>query len=208
MSGDDFSDPARGLFLDNRNGTGNYQSPPTGITIDYRWEYLYDNKGLVARLGTSFREGWGSWFFWSADAAGKMFERDFAVEARVRASKSAAQAFYGLRYVFNADDYYTAMVVPGTGTYVLRWSKGTNNLAGDVNPAIQRGSEANTLRMEVHSDSLRLFINGREVDRVQSDGLSRRPGTLGILWGMTDPPSEGEVEVRFSDFNVYALAPE
>jgi hypothetical protein len=208
LSADDFSDPARGLFLDNRGGSGNYTSPPTGVTIEYRWAYLYRDNALIGQLGTSHPQGWGSWFFWSADAAGKLFDPNFSAEVHMRAAKSASQAFYGLRYAINDDDYYTAMVVPGTGTYVLRWSKSGNNLAAALSPAIKRGTEQNQLRIEVFGDALRLFANGREVDRVQHDGLSRRPGTLGVLWGMSDPPSEGDVEARFNDLKVYALAPE
>lgn len=208
LSADDFSDPAKGLFLDNRSGTGSYTSPPTKVTIEYLWEYLYGNKELIARLGTSYPQGWGSWFFWSADASGKVFEADFAAEVRARATKSAGQSFYGIRYLLAGDDYYTAMVVPGTGTYLINWAGGAGNLAAALSPALGRGGDENRLRIEVHGDTLRLFINGREVDRVQHEGLARRPGTLGVLWGMTDPPADGEVELRFDDFKVFALAPQ
>ena len=54
---------------------------------------------------------------------------------------------------------------------------------------------------------MRVFANDREIDRVQHEGLGRRGGQAYLFVEMAGPPADGEVEVRFSDFKVYALAP-
>ena len=51
------------------------------------------------------------------------------------------------------------------------------------------------------------FANGQLLASAQQPGLTRRGGQLALLAEMAGPPADGEVEVRFSDLKLYALAP-
>lgn len=59
--------------------------------------------------------------------------------------------------------------------------------------------------MEVRGNTMRVFINGVEAERAQHEGLARRGGVLRLGVSMYGPPDDGDVEVRFTDFKVYAL---
>ena len=221
LRSDDFSDPARGLFQDNRQGIDRLTFSD-GTSAQYRWEYGYAEKALVALIKGPYPKNPDQDVLdWGANAAGKILD-DFAVEVRAKAVKSPSQVRYGLEYWFPDParmpgsqaggyrlftDIYRFFVDPGVGRYGIRWEKENRSLASGRTRALESDSGENLLRVEVRGDTMRVFINGDEIERVQHDGLARRGGEIRLHFGMVGPSAGDEVEIRFWDFNVYSLDP-
>ena len=104
-------------------------------------------------------------------------------------------------------DAYRFFVDPGVGRYGIWWEKEKRLLVSGRTRALKSASGKNLLRVEVRGDTMQVFINGEEIDRVQHDGLARRGGEIRLYFGMVGPPAEDEVEFRFTDFKLYSLGP-
>jgi hypothetical protein len=59
--------------------------------------------------------------------------------------------------------------------------------------------------MHVRGNSVSLLINGNQINVARDDGLAARPGAVGIHFALTGQPADGQVEIRFTGFKVYAL---
>lgn len=210
LHSDDFADPAKGLFLDKQRGIT--RGMLGGDTpFEFVWEYGYANKSLEVRLnspspapnpGTQGRR-----FYHGAAETDKILSGDFAVEVRARATKSVEQATYSIDYVLSGEDRYQFVVAPSVQRHGISLGPQHRNfMSNDRNSTISRGGEENQLRMEVRGDTMAIFVNGQELDKGRHDGLRRRGGTVELVAGMSGPPEDGEVAVRFTDFKVYALA--
>lgn len=204
LRSDDFSDPKRGLFLDNQRDS-NRQTFSNGVSAQYQWEYGYADRALVFRLkapSPPIPEGGG--IFQSAAAADRVLG-DFAVEVRAQTTKSG-QGAYSIDYVLAGEDRYRFVVGPGLQRHGISLGPQHRNfMSNDRNSAINRGGEENHLRMEVRGDIMTIFVNGVELDRGQHDGLRRRGGSIELAAGMAVQPPDDGIEVRFTDFKVYSL---
>ena len=102
-------------------------------------------------------------------------------------------------------------IQPGTGSYTVSGFLGGDGrgltLASGRSSALNRGADDDLLRLEVRDDVARAFANGQEVDRAQHPAIGLRPAKLNLSWWMFGPAADGDVEVRFTDFKVYELAP-
>jgi hypothetical protein len=72
-------------------------------------------------------------------------------------------------------------------------------------PAIHRGYDENRLRLEVRGDTMRMFVNGEELGQARDDEVALRGGRVELIWDMSGPPEDGDVEVRFTNFKVSSL---
>ncbi len=211
LHSDDFSDPAKGLFLDKQRGTTRGMLSDN-TPFEFLWEYGYADKSLQVRLKSPSLAPnpavQGRRFYQGAGGADKILSGDFAVEVRARVTKSVAQANYSIDYVLSGEDRYQFVVAPSAQRHGISLGPQQRNfMSTDRNSAINRGGEENQLRMEVRGDTIIIFVNGQQLDKGQHEGLKRRGGTIELVAGMAGPPDDGEVEVRFTDFKAYALAP-
>lgn len=203
---DDFSDPAKGLFLDNQRGT-NRITFRDGVSHQYEWEYSYAEGGLLARIRGPYPENPDrAHLGYSAAAADRVIE-DFAVEVRASATKSPSAAQIALRYVLPGTPQvlYEFGARPGDSGYHIWLNSPQRVLVSGRSSAINRGYEENHLRMEVRGDTMRVFANGRLIDEARHEGIATRSGRFHLIWAMWGAPEDGDVEVRFTDFRVYAL---
>jgi len=211
LSSDDFSGPARGLFLNNQRGVSRASGPASGSTHQWEWDYGYADGALVTHIRGAWDEPGTLTFGNDAEPADSRMFGDFAVEARARATRSIDNAEYALTYVTAANTSYSWRVAPGRQQYRLRRGdqNGNQNLAVGRSTAVNRGNEENLLRIEVRGDTMGGFINGREVDRVQREELATRGGAVRIgFYAMSGPLADGDVEARFTEYRVYALEPQ
>ena len=207
LSSDDFSDPARGLFLNNQRGTGRLTVSP-GATHPFDWDYAYAGGALIGHVRGPYPES-GYWFGREVEPADSRMFGDFAVEARARATRSPDEAEYAVGYDPTPSSAYRFLVTPGVQRYRVHWLQERRNLAVGRSSAVNPGAGENLLRIEVRGDTLRCFINGQEVDRVQHVGLAARGGSVRIgFYALSGGPLvDGDVEVRFTEFRVYSLDP-
>ncbi len=208
LGSDDFADPAKGLFQNNQQGTARIGLPGGGGPHAYQWEYGYLDRSLVARIKGPYPPNQEQALLsWNAPALEKL-SGDFAAEVRARATKSAAQARYGLSYTPSAGDMYVFSVAPEVGSFgvVFNQQQQRHALVQARTGALKRGDEENLLRMEIRGATMQVVINGRQVDSVGDEGLGRRGGTLNLNFSMQGPPADGEVEVRFTEFKLFSLA--
>jgi class 3 adenylate cyclase len=200
---DDFSDPARGLFLNNQRGVAR------GVLADdtsyeYQWEYRYADGALVARLTLPAIEEVLRPYKGAA-AADRVFG-DFAVEVRARTTTSGNRARYGIEYVLTDEDRYRLEVAPAVQQYGLSLGPLQRNLLAHArSSAVNREDAENHLRMEVRGGTMTAFVNGIEVDQGEHPGLARRGGTVELIVGHYQRPQEAPVEVRFTDFRLFSL---
>ena len=144
-----------------------------------------------------------AYFGFGATASDKIFG-DFAAEVGVQVSKSSGQTQFSLSYLPVTNEVYSFTVSP-VGNYGLHWSKEQRSLISGRSSAFNPTSEDNVIRLELRGDIVTLYANGRKLDSFQQQDLARRGGSLSLGWNMFGPPSDGDVEVRFTDFRVYAL---
>jgi hypothetical protein len=202
---DDFGDPATGLFRDNQEGTAQ-AAFSNGLTGRYQWRYGYEDRALVARLLGPYPDNPDQAILGIAASAADKQHEDFEVEVTGQATSSPEVALYGLRYT-TTDDSYFYRVTRDAGAYDLWSEKDRKLLSGGRTAALRRAGQPNQLRLEVRGDTIRVFANGQLLDQARHDGLARRGGQLHLFFEMAGPPSAGSVEVRFTDFKVYALTP-
>ena len=161
LRSDDFSDPAKGLFQDNRQGIDRVIFSD-GTSAQYRWEHGYAEKALVARIKGPYPKNPDQGVLdWGAGAAGKVLD-DFAVEVRAKAVKSPSQVRYGLEYWFPDParipgsqaggyrlftDSYRFFVDPGIGRYGIQWEKENRSFASGRTRALKSDGGENLLRV-------------------------------------------------------------
>ncbi|HEX6511870.1 MAG TPA: hypothetical protein VF157_06205 [Chloroflexota bacterium] len=196
---DDFSDPAKGVFPAQQAGTA--RLPEDGVTAP--WSYSYEDGALVARVGPPSGPLSRRVIGGSARAPNRL-TGDFAVEVRARASASAASAVYGVRY-FPGDREFGFGLQPGQGSYAA-WELFKPPLATGQSKAIARDQEENWLRLEVRDSGARLLVNGRMLDSLRQDAFGLRPASVGLFFDAVGAPSDGAVEIRYTDFRVYSLS--
>lgn len=206
LRADDFSDPARGLFLDRQQGTSR-TTFSSGATYQYNWEYGYQDGSLVARVrGPYPTNPDGAWVGVWAPAADKVWE-DFAVEVKARATRSAAASGYTIIYLAPPDHRYEYQVRAGDAVYSIWSAEDNRTLAIGRTGAANRGSEENHLRLEVRGDTMTIFLNGQLIDRAQHSGLAARDGALVLASNLRGLDPDVDLEVRFTDFKVLAWQP-
>jgi hypothetical protein len=206
LRSDDFSNPARGLFFDDRRGTTRLTFGP-GEVHEFGWEFRYVEGSFAGFiLGPHPDRTTPTWLGAAAEAVDKVFD-DFAAEVRVRGIRSPGQTIYGIRYRVSPEESYTLQVRPVDRWYRILWQSGGDHVLSSGNSSvINSGNEENHLRIEVRGDTLTAFANGQIIDRARHEGLVRRGGNIFLNWAMTGPPADQQVEVRFTDFKVYGPA--
>lgn len=205
LRSDDFSDPARGLFLDNRRGI-NRGSTPSGVSYAIPWEYGYADGALVVRVRGPYPPNPDRSLIGVNAAAADAVQGDFAAEVLVQAKKSPGAARYGFELpVTQSTVYYSFLIRPGDGSYFVTYQQ--RALRDSRSTAINRGKEENLLRVEVRGSSARVVVNGQQVAEFQHDGLSSLEGSVRLRAHIGAEPEEAEVEVRFKDFKIYSLEP-
>lgn len=204
LRSDDFSSPIRGLFMDKQSGTSG-GAFGDGTPYEYRWEYGYADNALVAVLRGLYPERPGA-FPYRGIAAADRIPGDFAVEVRGRATRKPDRARYAIDYVVAGEDRYRFEIAPGPSSYGIHLGPMRRNfMASGRTGAVHQADEENHLRMEVRGDTMTVFANGEELDQGQHAGLARRGGTIELVAGMFGTLTDGDVEVRFTDFRVYTL---
>jgi hypothetical protein len=195
---DDFSNPAAGLFLNQQSGTGTLPSDRTTA----HWDYVYQDGALVAHVGAPSQPLSGRLIGGSARSANRLMG-DFAFELRASATRSAATAVYGLRY-FPGSREFGFGAQPGQKSYQF-WELFQPPLRAVRSGAVAPDDQENYLRMEVRGTAVRLFINGQVVDDLQDDAFGARPASVGLFFDTSGSPLDAAVEIRYTDFKVYAL---
>jgi len=195
---DDFSNPANGLFLDHQSGTA--KLPPDNASA--QWDYSYQDGALVAHVSPPIMPLSGRLIGGSARAANRL-TGDFAFEVKARATQSPAHAVYGLRY-FPGSREFGFGIQPSQKSYQL-WEIFQPPILAARSNTIAPGGEENLLRLEVRASSVRLFVNGQEVDSRQDEAFGARPASAGLFFDTTAAPADGAVEIRYAAFKVYAI---
>ncbi|HVA23802.1 MAG TPA: hypothetical protein VMW62_05360 [Chloroflexota bacterium] len=195
---DDFSNPAKGLFLDHQKGKASLPADRASAA----WDYAYQGGELVAHVGPPSLPLAGRVIGGSARALNRV-TGDFAFEVRARATRSPANAVYGLRY-FPGSREFGFGIRPGQKSYQF-WEIFRPPLLAAQTTAIAPDESDNVLRLEVHGNTLRLFANGQMLDSVQDDAFTARPASVGLFFDTAAAPTGESVEMRYSDFKVYSL---
>jgi class 3 adenylate cyclase len=205
---DDFSDPARGQFLNNQQGTARVMV--NGAPVDFQWGFGYQGGAMVVRLSGTYPENSGPDqppFGRSAPMIDKVFE-DFAAEVRGHLTKSPGQGRFGFLYTPVPGDTFSFTVNPTTPGYVISHTVNQQTVqvlisrrTGLLKPADQD----NVVRLEVRGDTARLFINGQQAEQVQHESLGRRGGVVGLQFLAAGRFPDGEAAVQFDDFKLFAL---
>ena len=196
---DDFSNPAGGLFLDHQIGTATLP----GDKATAHWDYGYRDGALVAHVSAPTRP-LEERVIGSAARSANRLTGDFAFEVRARATAAAANALYGLRYYPGGREFGFG-IQPGQKSYML-WELFQPPLIAARNSAIAGDDADNFLRMEVRGSAVRPLVNGQAIDSRQDEAFGARPATVGLLFDSVASPGSESVEIRYSDFKVYALS--
>jgi|SRR5581483_2203803 len=195
---DDFSNPLTGLFLDHQVGLATLPSDRASAS----WDYSYQDGALVAHVGPPSLLLNGRLIGSSARAANRL-TGDFAFEVRARATKSAGQTMFGLRY-FPGTREFGFGIAPETRGYRF-YELFQPPMVSARSDAIVSGDQENMLRLEVRGSSLRLFVNGQRIDDLKDEAFGARPASVGVFFDVSGPPDDGQAEVRYNDFKVYSL---
>ncbi len=195
---DDFSNAAGGLFLDRQMGTA--KLPPDGITSQY--DYAYQDGMLISHITAPTGYLAGRVIGTTARAANRL-SGDFAVEVRARAGRPSASAIYGLRFIPGSREFGFA-VRPSQKSYQL-WEIFQPPFVAARSSQVAADEQENLLRLEVRGNSLRLFVNGQEVDGRDDAAFAPRPASVGVFFGTVAAPNEPPVTVNFTSFKVYAV---
>ncbi len=210
LQADDFSDPARGQFANNQQGT--LRVTVAGSPVEYQWSYAYQGGAMVARLTGDYPANPGPDqlpFVRAITSTDKVFE-DFAVEVYGRIAQSPAQTRFGIQYAAAQNDNYNVTLNPMASTYAINHTLNGQQiqmLAARRTTAMKPADQDNSLRFEVRGDTAKLFINGQQVDQVQHEGLARRNGQVSLLVLGVGPLTNRTSEVQFDDFKLFSLAP-
>jgi hypothetical protein len=205
LRADNPGDPSLRIFapgqITTRISVGN------GVTAAMATSWRYNDQGLVVLTGPPTPAVQNGQVIVTFVGAPDAVDGDFAVEARVRATKSVAQALYGLRYRIDGNNSFGFYVSPGAGTY--RVTKQDNNvvtqLAAGRAAAIQADGAENLIRMEVRGDAMTVLVNGQSIPALRDASIARRGGRVGILAGTMGNPADGEAETTFAGFRVSTL---
>ncbi len=192
---DDFSDPSRGLFLGRQDGTATLP----GDRASAKWDYTYRDGSLVAHVSPPSVPLNGRLIGGSARSANPL-TGNFAVEVRARATANVEHAVLGLRLYPGGRDFAFGLR-PSSKTYEV-WEIFKEPMLSAQNPVID---SENLLRLEVRGASLRLSINGQPLRALQDEPFGARPASVGVFFDTTAAPGEDPVEIRYSDFKVFAL---
>lgn len=207
LAADDFSDPRKGLFVDNQRGTGRYTVPAgrtnAGFAYTCPYEGKYQDGALVARVGP-YPQGLSGRYIGMDMRMADRPQGNVAIEVESNVTKSPAQAWHGVRMDFSGDDAYRAYINTQNRSFEV-YAGDTTLLDSGRSNAINLGGAPNALRVAFVKDTLTLSVNGQQVSQVRHDGLTRRTGNMQLAARMAAQPAEGEVEVRFKNFKVYAL---
>lgn len=204
---DDFADPTKGQFRDKLVNTVR-ATLPNGAAVQYPWEAGYIDGGYVTRIKGPYPDNPQRVpFLVNIDSANRV-QGDFAVEVTARTLKSSAEVRYGLICDLGPDNFLVFAMNANDGTYVaatgnrgdIRRSL-TSGRASSVRPA----NQDNVMRLEVRGEALRLFVNGQELAPARLPSRSREASLLGLQFGMLGPLADGDLEVRFDDYKVFAL---
>src|SRR5579864_3492726 len=201
IASDDFADTSKALFLDNQQGTARVAQNQVP------WTYRYQDGALVADLLGVSSPNIGEVPIGPKTQARGEFAQNIGVEVSAVATRSPDQAFYGVDYDVPGGTTYRFGIAPGASQYTLNAiSTGPPRvLARGRTNAILSPPAANQIRMDVRGNSISLLINGNQINVVRDEGVNARPGAVGIHFALTAPPADGQVEVRFTGFKVYAL---
>ena len=196
---DDFSSPAKGMFLDHQQG--NARLP--GDNASARWDYGYANGELVAHVSPPSVPLAGRVIGGAARALNRV-TGDFAVEVRARAASPAANAVYGIRF-WPGPREFAFGIEPSQKRYML-WEIFRPALLAAASPAVAPDGADNLLRLEARGSGVRLFADGQLLDSFQDDALGVRPAEVGLFFDSVAPPAGDSVEVRYTAFRVFSLA--
>ncbi len=195
---DDFSNPAKGLFLDHQRGSATLP----GDRASASWDYAYQTGELVAHVGPPSVPLSGRVIGGSARALNRV-SGDFAFEVRARATRSPKDVIYGLRY-FPGSREFGFGLQPGPKAYQF-WEIFRPPLLAASSVAIAPDESENVLRLEVRGSAIRLFANGQMLDGLQDDAFGARPASVGLFFDSSAAPTADTVEMRYADFRVYSL---
>jgi hypothetical protein len=195
---DEFTNPAKGLFLERQSGTSSLPADRASA----QWDYAYQNGELVAHVGPPSLPLAGRLIGGSARGLNPL-TGDFAFEVRARATRAPGSAVYGLRYFPGGRDFGFG-IEPSGKRYKL-WEVFRPPLLAAQSDAIASDDAENVLRLEVRGSALRLLVNGRAVDSLRDQAFGARPAAVGLFFDSTAPPGGDSVEVRYRDFRVYSL---
>jgi hypothetical protein len=195
---DDFSNPAKGLFLDRQRGTASLPADHDSA----QWDYAYQDGELVAHVSAPSAPLSGRVIGGSAKALNRV-TGDFAFEVRAKATKAAANAIYGLRY-FPGDREFAFGIQAGQKTYQF-WEIFRPPLLAAQSAAVAPEGADNVLRMEVRGSVVRLFANGQMLDSLRDDAFAVRPASVGLFFDSSAAPAGDTVELRYAGFKVYSL---
>jgi hypothetical protein len=199
VAADNFSNPATGLFPDTQQGA----IPQTQL----RWTYGYQNGSLVGDIMGQYPTA-GTRVLGRQVEARADFTQDIAAEVTAVATRSPGQASYALEYSIPGGVTYRFAITPADQQYQLNIASSTNAvqvLTSGRTAAIKSGSMPNELRYEIRGSTMHLLVNGTGVDVAQDDRFTARPARVGVRFGTSGEPSDGAVEVHFTDFAVYSL---
>lgn len=177
-----------------------------GTVLQWPWEYGYGYSSLVGLIKGRYPTNSESRTVGANAASSDKLRGDFVAEAVARATKSTAQAQYGIHYNLGGNAQWQRNVRPGAGQYQIYGAKDAHSFADGRSAAVKRGSEENLRRIEVRGDVMIVLVNGQELDRAQHPDLAKRGGSIVLRWQMTGPAADGDVEVRLTDFKVFDLA--
>gem|GEM_PF-4236704 len=202
LRADDFSDPTHGLFPDHQSGV--IRQLVAGKTAEIPWEWQYDAGSLLVKVHGPYPDNNTRMIFGARPtSADKIAEDDFAIEVKAEATQSAPQAVYGIEFATD-DDTTRFTVVPETGSYGLYSYNERRYLSQARSSSVLHG-QPNVLRMEFHSDLVRLLANGKEIESGSYPSFKARSGVARLTAYMDSAPADQEVDVRFTDFKVMAL---
>ncbi len=205
---DNFSDPSRGHFRDNQRGTTNVNVRTGAVPVT--WEYAYSGSALVGRIrGTYPPELTERPAIAINFASIDRVSGDFAAEIRAQVTRSPAEARVGLTYDGGGEDVLLLGLRTVDGVYqgVLGRGLDSRQVARNRAASARLRNLDNVLRFELRGDMWRLLINGPEVETVKLPARPRSPGQIVLQVAMIGPPADGDIEVRFTDYRVYSLAP-
>ncbi len=128
--------------------------------------------------------------------------REFAIAVRARQSGGDVRNPYGIIFCYQDDDNLCAFFVTAEGRYtILRRATGTWQVIHPwtASDALKQGELNNLLRVEVQSDEVRVYANGRTLTAVTVTGLVK--GRVGLAAATYDVPP---TEVFFDDVALFA----
>ena len=196
---DDFSTPAKGLFLDHQRGS----AVLPGDRDTAQWSYDYRDGELVAHVSPPSAPLGDRVIGGSAHALNHV-TGDFAVEVRARATAGPASAVYGLRF-YPGQREFAFGLEPGQKRWML-WEIFRPPLLAATSSAVAPDEADNLLRMEVRGSAIRLFANGQLLDSLQDGAFAVRPADVGLFFDSVAQPLGDTVELRYSAFRVFSLA--